>query len=282
MGKKGGSKILMLLGIVLAVLAGGVVFVLANGATSANNEPEPRKLVVVAKQDIPERSKLTLELLDTVNMPEGIIPPGAYLKLEDIADKKFAKTRLFPRVPITNLQTADTKPDETPPVVQGAVPGPAAKPAIPKLVEASFTLESGQTLVAVDYPEAAKLISAGLLRPGDRVNIFIKVAAGAGEQIAEVFPSNNPLIQPQPKPMEIKAIGNFSQTTEAAASTTMIFQVSAREAIVLKLLENLNPFFLVHPAVDKDNPTIRTDVMSSDQIQRAVGLGPAGGGAAPR
>ncbi len=281
MGKKGGSKILMLLGVVLALIAGGVVFVLASGATSTNNEPEPRKLVVVAKQDIPERSKLTRDLLDTVNMPESVIPPGAYLKLEDIVDKKFAKTRLFPRMPITNLQTADSKPDDTPPVVQPAT-GPAAKPAIPKLVEASYTLDSGQTIVAVDYPEAAKLIAAGLLKPGDRVNIFIKVAGGAGEQVAEVFPSSNPLIQPQPRPLEIKAIGNFSQTTEAAPSTTMIFQVSPREAIVLKLLENLNPFFLVHPAVDKDNPTIRTDVMTSDQVQQAVGLRPAGGGAAPR
>lgn len=272
MGRKGGSKVLMLLGLVLAFLAFGIVFVLANSVTSAAGE-EPRKLVVVARVDVPERSRLTRELLDVVPMPESLIPPKAYLRLEDVTDKVFAKQRLFARMPITQDQTAVSEVGLPPAEVQ-PLTGPAPKPAQPKLVEPSFTLESGQTVVSVEYPEAAKLISAGILKPGDRVNIFVKVPGPNGEQVAQVFPNAN--FQPVPKPLEIKAIGNVAQTADAPQqpTPTMIFQVSAREAVVLKLLESMNPFFLVHPAVDKDNPTIRADVLTAEQVQLAVGLRP--------
>jgi hypothetical protein len=271
MGRKGGSKVLMALGVFLALIAFGIVFVLANSATSSGGE-DLKKQVVVARSEIPERSKLTRELLDVVLMPESLIPPKAYLKLEDVADKVYTKGRLYPRMPITQDQTAVTRPDTLPETQPSTAPVPKATT---KLIDASFTLESGQTLVSVEYPEAAKLITAGILKAGDRVNIFIKVPGPNGEQVGQVFPSTT--FQPQPKPLEIKAIGTLAQTGETTTtSPTMIFQVTAREAVVLKLLETMNPFFLIHPAVDKDQPTIRTDVLTTDQIQIQSGLRPLG------
>jgi hypothetical protein len=272
MGRKGGSKVLMLLGVVLAFLAFGIVFVMANSVVVAG-EQEPRKQVVVARVEIPERAKLTRDLLDVVEMPLSIVPPKAYLKLEDVTDKVFAKERIPARLAITQDQTAAGKPGPAPEVQIPTAPTPKGPP--PQLVEAAYTLESGQTVVSVEYPEAAKLITAGILKVGDRVNIFIKVPGAGGDQVAQVFPSA--AFQGNPKPLEIKAIGNLSTPADAATapSPTMIFQVSPREAIVLKLLETMNPFFLIHPAVDKDNPTIRADVLSSEQVQLAVGLRPA-------
>ena len=272
MGRKGGSKVMMALGVFLALISGGIVFVMANSATSSGGE-DLKKQVVIARSEIPERSKLTRDMLDVVLMPESVIPPKAYLKLEDVADKVYTKGRLYPRMPITQDQTAVTRPGELPETQPATAPVP--KPATPKLIDASFTLESGQTLVSVEYPEAAKLITAGILKAGDRVNIFIKVPGPNGEQVAQVFPSA--AFQPQPKPLEIKAIGSLSQTTETTTtSPTMIFQVTAREAVVLKLLETMNPFFLIHPAADGDRPTIRTDVLTTDQIQIQSGLRPLG------
>ncbi|MSQ10722.1 MAG: hypothetical protein EXR52_06935 [Dehalococcoidia bacterium] len=272
MGSKGGSKVLMMLGVVLAFLAFGIVFVMANSVTQAG--AEPRKQVVLARVEIPERAKLSRDLLDVVEMPISLVPPKAFLKLEDVTDKVFAKERIPAWLPITQDQTAASKASTVPAEVQ--VPtGPAPKVAPPQLVEAAYTLESGQTVVSVEYPEAAKLITAGILKQGDRVNIFIKVPGAGGDQVAQVFPSTS--FQNTPKPLEIKAIGNLSQAGDApgAASPTMIFQVSPREAIVLKLLETMNPFFLIHPAVDKDNPTIRADVLTSEQVQLAIGLRPS-------
>ena len=276
MGKKGGSKVLLALGGALAFIAGVIVFVLANSATQSATTEEMKEQVVVARTEIPERAKLTRDLIDVVAMPVSLIPPNSIRKLEDVADKLYSKVRLYPRMPISLSQTAATKPEDVPTDVQ-PLTGPAPKPAVAKLIEASFALEPGQTMVSVDYPEAAKLIAAGILKTGDRVNVFIKVPGAGGDQVAQVFPSNNRAIQPNgPKPLEIKAIGTLAPLladAPAVPSATMIFAVTPQEAIILKLLETLNPFFLIQGAADKDN-VLQTNVVTLDGIQRAVGLSP--------
>ncbi|MBI2886154.1 MAG: flagella basal body P-ring formation protein FlgA [Chloroflexi bacterium] len=271
MGRKRGGTMLMAFGVVLALLAGGIVFFIASTAT-APAAPIPTKEVVVARADISERTIITETQVQVVKMPEEVIPPGAVLKLEEVVGK-FAKEKIRARTPVLGNHLATTgKPGEVPPTTQpapAAAAGPGiggAKPAPAKLVDAAFTLDRGRVMVAVDYPEAAKLVSAGILRPGDKVDIYVKTAGVAGDQIALIF-SN----------MEIKAIGDLSQTEEAkAASSTLIFVVTPQEAVVLKFLENLNPFFLLRAAGDEQ--VLRTDLVTMDYIVARFGLQrPVGG-----
>lgn len=261
MGRKRGGTLLMAFGVVLSLLAGGIVFFIASTATAPAAPIPTKEVVVAAGADIPERTLITQAQVQVVQMPESIIPGGAVLKLEDVVGK-FAKEKIRARTAVIAAQLATTgKPGETPPIAQ---PSPAAasgaKPPPVKLVDAAFTLDKGKVMVAVDYPEAAKLVSAGILRPGNKVDIYVKAPGVSSEQMALIF-SN----------MEIKAIGDLTQTDETkAASSTLIFIVSPQDAVVLKYLETMNPFFLLRAAGD-DQP-LKTDLVTMDYIVARFGL----------
>lgn len=264
MGKKrGGGTVLMALGVVLALISGGVVFFIAQTATAAPTEV-PRKSIVVARVDIAERTIITKDLVLSKDWPIDVIPAKTILDFKDV-ENKFAREKIRAGNPILEGQIA-TKPGEPPPATQpGAAAGAAGpglgggKPPPVKQVDAAYILDKGKTLVAVDYPEAAKLITAGLLRPGNKVDIYVRVAAPGGvagsEQFALLYPN-----------LEIKAIGTLAQTEEAAPSSTLIFMVPLQDAVVLKFLETMNPFLLVRAASDEQD-YIKTDVVSLEYIR---------------
>lgn len=258
--KAGGGKVLMALGVVLALISGGVVFFVASTATAGPKEVVT-KPVVVARNEIAERTIITDALLDIVVMPEDVIPPGAILKKEDVIDK-FAKAKIYPRTAIFVDQIAARKPGDAPavqPTPVGGAPAPTTKPVVQD-VTAAYTIEKGRTIVAVDYPEASKLISAGILRPGDKVDIYVKAPGASGEQLALIF-SNK----------ELKAVGNITQTDKAAASPTLLFIDTPQNALVLKYIESMNPYLLIRSAEDGDDPR-RTDLVTQDYIIARFGL----------
>lgn len=257
--KAGGGKVLMMLGVVLALISGGVVFVIASTATAGPKET-PVKAIVVAKNEIPERGIITDALLEIVEYPETLIPPGAVLKKEDVVDK-FAKDKISARYPIQSSQIAARKPGDAP-VVQPPAPsagGPTTKPVVMD-VAAAYTLEKGRTMVAVDYPEAAKLIAAGILRPKDRVDIYVKAPGIGGDQLALIF-SNK----------EVHAVGDIKQTETAAATATLLFVDTPQNALVFKFIETMNPFLLIRSAEDGEDPR-RTDLVTQSYVCQRFGL----------
>ena len=259
---KGSGKVLMALGVVLALISGGAVFWITSTATAAPPQIL-MKSVVVAKNEIAERTLLTDDLLDVVDLPETVIPPGAILGSDrDKLKDTFAKDKLYPRTPIQLPQVAAKKAGDAPQVQPTAAAAGAPPKPVPTFdVSAPYTILKGQTIVPVEYPEAAKLITAGVLRPGDRVDIYARTAGACGEQMALVFPNK-----------EIKAIGTYTQTTGAAASSpTLIFVDTPQNALVLKFLETMNPFLLIRSVEDQDDPR-RTDLVTKDYVAARFGL----------
>jgi Flp pilus assembly protein CpaB len=255
----GGGKVLMMLGVVLALISGGVVFVIASTATAGPKET-PMTAIVVAANEIPERAIITDALLTTVEVPTASIPPGAVLKKEDLIDK-FAKDKLYPKTPIQLTQIAARRPGEIPAVQPTQPPATGSTTKTPVLdVTASYSLEKGRTMVAVDYPEASKLIVAGILRPKDRVDIYVRAPGIGGEQLALIF-SNK----------EIHAIGDLKQTESAAPSPTLLFIDTPQNALVFKFIEAMNPFLLIRSAEDGDDPR-RTDLVTQNYVCQRFGL----------
>ena len=254
--RKGGGKVLMALGVVLALLSGGVVFFIASTSAAAGSREIPMKAVLVTRTEIAERALITDDLLDVIQLPEDGIPPGAILGTERAKLKDtFAKTRIYARTPIQLSQVTARKPVE-PPDLQPKPPGAPAvgTPAPTFAVPVSALLEKGRTMVAVDYPEASKLISAGVLRPGDKVDIYVKTPGTSGDQLAMIFFNK-----------EIKAIGSISQTDQAAPSPTLLFIDSPQDALVLKFIESMNPFLLVRSVEDGGDARL-TDPVTQDYI----------------
>jgi Flp pilus assembly protein CpaB len=203
-----------------------------------------------------------------VSIPVDTVPRDSIDAMTKVINK-FAKERVRPGQPILSPQIAETgKPgEERPQGLPGVAPAaPASGAPPPKTVDAAFVVDKGKVMVAVDYPEAAKLVTAGVLRPGDKVDIYIKAPGINSDQIALIF-SN----------IEIKAIGRLATAGgEAPPSPTLIFIVPPQDALVLKYLEGLGPFLLLRAAGDVE--TIRTDLVTMDYLVQRFRLQRAGGG----
>lgn len=256
MGKKGGnSTILMVLGLVLALISGGIVFVITQTSTSSAKEVRLQK-IIVASRDIPERTVVTDAMVRELSVPVEDVPKDAIADRKEVVDK-FVKERVRAGQPILGFQLAITgKPGEQPPQTLPGVPPttPASEAAKPRTVNAAFSIDKGKVMVAVDYPGAAKLVTAGVLQPGDKVDIYVKAPGINSDQIALIF-SN----------IEIKAIGNLSTAGgEAPPSPTLIFVAPPQDALVLKYLETLDPFLLLRAAGDEE--TLRTDLVTMDYL----------------
>lgn len=245
MRSTGSSRILMGLGVALALMAGSTVFLVTpKGPASA----EVRVPVYVLKEEVPERTLIGEALLKEASFPEDLIPPAAVTAKQDLVGK-FAKVRIYPGTPVLPKQLA-ARP--------GAIdPPPTAAPNAPqgKVAQAppSFTLGRGKTIVAVDYPEATKLITAGILQPGDGVDIYVRLPGPAGDQIALVYENK-----------QVKAIGSLART-DAAPGPTLLFEVPPQEALYLKFIESLNPFLLVRSVEDGEGSR-KTRAVDIDRI----------------
>ena len=97
-------------------------------------------------------------------------------------------------------------------------------------------------------------MSAGILRPGDKVDIYVHSAGAAGDQLALVF-SNK----------EIKAVGNLNATPDQAAGPTLIFIDTPQNALVLKFIETMNPYLLIRSVDDGEDPRL-TDLVTQPYV----------------
>jgi Flp pilus assembly protein CpaB len=232
-----GGRVLVILGMVLAVIAGGGVYVvLANAEPQA--EPVKTTKLVMSVQNIVERSEVAPEQVAQVDWPVTIpTPVGAFEKPTD-AVGKFALVPIYPGQPlvagmlIDKSQIKDTHSN------------------------AALLLEKGS--VAIALPVTANTEVADAIQAGDRVDILATFTAQpvtTGNQSAgQPLVASHRLLQnvlilqigPWPNP------GTKSQG--GAATTVVTLQLNEQDALVLKYsLENSNGLTLVlRPANDTD------------------------------
>ncbi|MSQ15513.1 MAG: hypothetical protein EXR50_06590 [Dehalococcoidia bacterium] len=259
MGRKSGGNILMAFGVVLALTAGAVVFFVVQLNVAKSAEIPKRPVVVVAgPADLSERVIITADKVVLQQWPEDMIPPTAASKVEDVVGK-FSKTKLFAKQAVLSSQIAG---------FTGATDGPA-KPGTggsltsSKEAEIAYTIEKGKVLVAVSYPSAVPLILAGAVHAGDRVDIIVKAPGTLSDQIATIF-----------RNIEIKAIGSISTAAstdpKALAGGTLIFAVTPQDALILTLIETLDPRVLLRAAGDNEDPPV--NVVTTEYIYGRFGL----------
>ena len=88
----GGSKLnqtqlLVLAGAFCFLLACVTFFLLPSGEQNNQQKAVPMTQVVVAKQDIPQRTVITESMLKVVDMPQDAVPSGAIVDMSDAIDK---------------------------------------------------------------------------------------------------------------------------------------------------------------------------------------------------
>ncbi|MBI4497513.1 MAG: hypothetical protein HY689_06420 [Chloroflexi bacterium] len=262
MGSRRGGNILMALGVVLAIIGGGIAFVLSQTAVSRASQVEvPKRPVVLARLNISEGTVITSDKVEIIQWPENLIPSGTVTDSKDL-EGKFARVPIGARTPLNISQLAGRDLQQLP-LHTAAGEAPAK---VPDVVQPEFLLEKGQVLVAVNYPSAGELIKAGALKAGSRVDIVVRAPGVNGEQLRPVF-----------RNIQVRGVGSALPGQEAAGGS-LIFTVPPQEALILKFLESLNPFLLLRAAGDSEN--IAVELVTLDYIITRFGLQrPTGSGA---
>lgn len=150
MERRGGC-LWLLVGLFLALIAGGLAFTVMLRATSAESPgeaSEPRAPVVIISQDVPPRTELTAEDLITKEVPISAIPENA------VRDQASA----IGQIAVSQL-------------VAGEI---LLKPRIAAPGEQTyFEIKSGQVIMA--FPAEDLMSQAGVLQPGDIVDILYTI-----------------------------------------------------------------------------------------------------------
>lgn len=72
-----GGRLLILLGLILALITAGVAYYLLQGAAPAKEEEVPTAQVLVARQSIGEREEITADAVGTEERAQKYVPPNA-------------------------------------------------------------------------------------------------------------------------------------------------------------------------------------------------------------
>ena len=93
------ARLVLIVGILIAILAGGMTYVASSGSKTAAPPPVETKDVLVAARDLPPRSALTAADVKIQKYPVDLVPPTALAKPEDVIGK-IAQTSLSAGEPI--------------------------------------------------------------------------------------------------------------------------------------------------------------------------------------
>lgn len=232
-----GGRVLIVLGMVLALIAGAGVYV-ALATAGPGSEPVKTTQLVMAVQPIIERSEVAPEQVVQVDWPMTIpTPVGAFEKAADVSGK-FATVPIYPGQPLVDkmlIDKSDLKETHS---------------------NASLLIEKGT--VAIALPVTVNTNVAGAIQVGDRVDILATFTAPPVATTNQ--PAGVPLVTTHHLMQDvlILQVGPWpspdTKDQGGGGSAVVTFQMQEQDAQVLKYsLENSNGLTLVlRPANDSE------------------------------
>ena len=198
------SWIFLGLGLLLASLTGLSLYGVAQdvGARQAVAASDSAT-VIVARADIATRAVLTADMLSQKIYPIGLVPAGALTNEADAIGQ-------------TTLSA----------IPAGAAVVRSQLVAANGRSGASVSLEKGKVLVA--FPTADPLTLAGLVKPGDRIDVLATVTSGTGETARKT----------QTTLQNLEVVDVLTSGAGLQKSTSLTFVVDHQVALVLKYLRD--------------------------------------------
>ncbi len=221
---RGGGRIFVILGIVLALIAGVAVFIVL-----AQAEPQPVEVpttkVVVAFQQVASRTEISAEQVGEVEWPLRVPTPiGAFERPADVVGK-LSKQPIYAGQPIITDMVISKEDAEA------------------QHSNAALILEKGQIAVAIGVSPSSNVAEA--LQAGDRVDLLVTYNVevqnpvtnqGTGTYIVTQKTLENVLIlQVGPWPRDV---GEQSSSQGGGAVNIITLQMVEQDAIALKHMEN--------------------------------------------
>jgi Flp pilus assembly protein CpaB len=225
MGKRRAGVILTILGVVLALMVGGAVFMLSQQATAAEEEESVQAVVVLAQ--VEERTNIPATAIGVVSAPKSVVPPNALTRVEDAVGKMTLEDMYAGDWVLSN-RIADTK-------------GQSGR---------SFTLDAGQVIVS--FP-ASDIISMGAVKTGDYVDILVTIdTTKERDAAAPGQPANQGPVSPggttQMTMQNLRVLNEVGGGEAQAAGTQnqapapeakqLLFAASRQDALILKQIKD--------------------------------------------
>lgn len=230
------GRILIILGLVLAVGAAGLsFFILQNADTGQQQVEVERRPVVVAIQPVEARTAIPPDALRVEQWPVEIAPQTAMTTTSKVAGK-LTIAPIFPGQVILDNMIVD-KLDTT-----GQITGTAGS-------DVSFTIPDGQ--VAIAFPVSNIATVAGAIQQGDTVDLMVSLQPPAIEGDQGGGPNNVTGFTLQNLEVIRTRPWNVEEGDQAGTVYTML--VDRQQALILKYIrENAQPDFALRPAGDEE------------------------------
>lgn len=221
---RSGGRVFVILGIVLALIAGAAVFVVL-----ANAEPQPEVVpttkLVVAFQQVPARTEVSADQVGEVEWPVRVPTPiGAFERPAEVVGK-LSKHPIYAGQPIIADMVISKEDAEA------------------QHSNAALIMEKGQVAVALSVSLGSNIAEA--IQAGDRVDLIVTYNVevqnpvtnqGTGAYIVTNKTLENVLIlQVGPWPRDV---GEQSSSQEGGAINIVTLQMVEQDAVALKHIEN--------------------------------------------
>lgn len=222
-----GGRILILLGIVLGILtAAGTFFTLTSNQQGTSQQVSTRS-IVIAQQNIGERTEIPPEAVGKADWPEAFVPAGAFTSLDQVSGKLAIQPIYQGQIILPQMLIDKTKVKET-------------------RSNASFVVPEGK--VAVAFPLDTLSGVAGAIQNGDTVDILLTLTPASGTKpITATTAAQSPGGEGQPvsqlmlQDVLILNIGNWptaapttQETRNAPPSNIVTFALDRQDALALK------------------------------------------------
>lgn len=245
MNRKRIGAILIVLGVILALAVGVVVYLQTEEAAEIAKRT-PTVEVVVALADLPERVAIQPSSVAITKVPVDMVPPEKAAGLNGVVGK-YPLMKIFKGEILIQPKLADSSTRTTP----------------------SFSLKEG--MVAFTYSGNDLLTPTGAIRPGDRVDILLTLplirppTPGSNQPPPSIPQVTQTLVQN----VEVLRVGSFpvaNQPEGAAAGKGITFQVSHQDALVLKWAKDSGgtiDLTLRHPS---DKEPVSTEAITANYV----------------
>lgn len=231
--RKRTGTLIMVVGVVLAVVAGLMVFAVTRQARAERTAQVEQVLVVMAAQDIADGSVISSDGLTMKPFPAEFVPPGAIVSPED-AIGKYSTTFITKGQIVLANQFSQTR----------------------RTGNLALSVPSGK--VAIALPMTDLMSTSGAIMAGDRVDILLTInlkEIQIKDPLAEETPvvtndsnARNPVTQTTLQNVEVIAVGQIegdeytsgtSATTAGSTATNrvppaVIVLLDPQDALVLK------------------------------------------------
>ncbi len=254
---RGSGRIFVLLGIILALIAGVAVFIVL-----ANAEPQPEVVpttkVVVAFQQVPSRTEISPDQVGQVDWPLRVPTPiGAFENPAD-AVGKLSRQQIYAGEPIIAdmvISKGDLQEQHS---------------------NAALILEKGQ--VAVALPVALTSSVAEAIQTGDRVDLIVTYAVDVQNT---AFGQSNTQYQVTQKTLEnllILQVGPWPRNVgeqssqQGGAVNVVTLQVTEQDALALQHIRNTTSDYAFVLRAANDDQIFTTEPVTIEYLNKRFNL----------